>query len=593
MAPAPLLKGRYELGAKLSERGEVVRYRGVDRGEGPFHGRDLVIVRMVLPPVADPVPTPRIEDLPEEDMEEGDTILLPLPPVSADRSSTLILPAGPHWPSVEWERQVLGSVNHPALPRVIDSFVEEGYDYLVEEIPTGQPLWDAWDDPEATAEQRFTWLRHLAEALQALHERMALLEGLRPEIVVVSPDGLARLTDLSDLLPMPVPPHTPLRGTLYTAPELLNPPADTRADLYSFGALLYSLHLGRELTEIDFEGPGAPKSFLPRFPDAHPLFGRLISKTFVREPSRRFPTDEANREDATGFLELLRALNVCRRTLDNVRLEVAAWTTTGMVRSGNEDAFTLLHAVETRQDELAESALVLLADGMGGYEAGEVAAALALQALRQNLSRQPLFRALFGGLAFPPVSAQEQPADTVTFEVEACKQILKEALKDANKQVQAAAREGIGRRGMGCTAEVVYVTGQHVVVGHVGDSRTYHLHQGRLIQLTRDHTLVGRLVELGALTAEEAEVHPRRNELHQAIGGHADVDPGLSHGRLLPGDWVVVCSDGVSNHIGPELLTEMLQGEATSAEMAARRLVNLVNIEGATDNATVVVIRAT
>ncbi|HEV3256410.1 MAG TPA: serine/threonine protein phosphatase, partial [Gemmataceae bacterium] len=102
-----------------------------------------------------------------------------------------------------------------------------------------------------------------------------------------------------------------------------------------------------------------------------------------------------------------------------------------------------------------------------------------------------------------------------------------------------------------------------------------------------------RLVELGTLTPEEAETHPRRSELQQAIGGHLDVEPALYHGTLKPGDWVVVCSDGLSNHVTPEELKEMLQSEAGSAEVAARRLVNFVNLKGATDNATVVVIRVT
>ena len=146
---------------------------------------------------------------------------------------------------------------------------------------------------------------------------------------------------------------------------------------------------------------------------------------------------------------------------------------------------------------------------------------------------------------------------------------------------------------MGCTAEAVYVDNQNVIVGHVGDSRTYHLHQGRLIQLTRDQTLVNRLVELGQLTEEEAENHPRKNELQQAIGGQPDVVPGLYHGKLKRGDWVLVCSDGLTNHIPTADLEKMLTREAAgSAEEAARRLLNLVNLRGATDNATIVVVRA-
>jgi protein phosphatase len=132
-----------------------------------------------------------------------------------------------------------------------------------------------------------------------------------------------------------------------------------------------------------------------------------------------------------------------------------------------------------------------------------------------------------------------------------------------------------------------------VIVGHVGDSRTYHLHEGTLVQLTRDQTLVNRLVELGSLTEEEAETHPRRNELQQAIGGQPDVDPGVYHGKMVAGDWVVVCSDGLTNHVHSRDLSEMLRREAWSAETAARRLVNLTLIEGATDNVTVVAVRAT
>ena len=144
---------------------------------------------------------------------------------------------------------------------------------------------------------------------------------------------------------------------------------------------------------------------------------------------------------------------------------------------------------------------------------------------------------------------------------------------------------------MGCTAECVYVDSRNVIAGHVGDSRVYHLHRGRLVQLTRDQTLVNRLVELGQLTAAEAEDHPRKNELQQAIGGQPDVEPGLYHGFLKRGDWVLVCSDGLTNHIPAKDLTMMLSREAMSAEDAARRLMNLVNLRGATDNATIVVIR--
>ncbi|MFL5242083.1 MAG: protein kinase domain-containing protein [Gemmataceae bacterium] len=613
------LIGRYEITAKTSERCGVERFRGLDHLSGSETTSTVVLVRMALPNFQERVgenpretdkgllgekgvdsfheaaaPTGQAEPSANKDVLE-DEALSGFETPQSGIPITDSMPPAPGWPSVGWERNLLQVVGHTAFPKIVDSFVENGFEYLVEEIPAGHSLWDAWDDPEATAEQRFGWLKQIAEALHALHMGGAILEALRPDIVIVDQAGKARFTDLADLLPVPLPADAPLRATFYTAPELIHAghEVDARADLYSFGAMLYALHVGRELGDMDFERPGFPKPFIPRFPDIHPLFGRLVSKTFRREVRSRFPTEEAAKEDPTGFTELIKVLEICRQTFDNVRLEIAAWTTTGVVRSGNEDAFALMHAVESGQDNLQESALILLADGMGGYEAGEVAAALAIHSLRKHLLEQPPFQRLAGHEA--AVSESPQPADGLVaeFDIESCQRAILAALKNANKEVYNASRNGVGKRGMGCTAEVVYVNGTHVVVGHVGDSRTYHLHEGRLIQLTRDHTLVGRLVELGTLTPEEAENHPRKNELQQAIGGRSDVEPGVYHGRMKPGDWVVVCSDGLTNHVNNRMLKEMLQSEATSAEMAARRLVNLVNVEGATDNATVVVVRAT
>lgn len=593
---SPRLRGRYELGERLGERAGVERFRGLDHGaETPAV---IVVVRSPVPPAAEVLPA--AEPVPAIPIDIKDVTRAVFESPTEEITVTFDDPAaapaaGPAWPGAAWEMNVVKAADHPFLPGILDSFTEDGHEYLVLEVPAGRVLWDAWDDPEATFEQRFTWLKHVAEQLRALHGAGAMPESLRPEMVVVTGDGRGRLADLAELLPLPLPPDAPIRGSLYTAPEVaaFSPSADARANLYSFGATLYALHVGRELTEMDFDRPGQPKAFIPRFPDVHPAFGRLVMKTFCREPAGRFPSDEAAREDATGLTELIRTLEVCARTLDTVRLEIAAWTTTGMVRTGNEDAFALLHACESRQDDVGDCALVLLADGMGGYEAGEIAAALAIRALRENLSRQKPFAAVAGASAFPNEVPRPEGNAPAALDVEAAKKLVYQALKDANRQVFAASRTGVGRRGMGCTAEVVYVDGRNVVVGHVGDSRTYHLHEGRLIQLTRDQTLVNRLVELGTLTPEEAEHHPRRNELQQAVGGQPEVEPGVSHGVMKPGDWVVVCSDGLTNHVKDRELKQMLQSEATSAEMAARRLVNLVNIEGATDNATVVVVRAT
>jgi serine/threonine protein phosphatase PrpC len=500
--------------------------------------------------------------------------------------ATAVAIADDAWPSVAWEKGLLEKANHASLPQILDSFQENNTEYLVLEWPLGESLWDAWDDPNATAEMRYGWLQQLAAALQALHGAGAIVEGIRPDVVVVSQESQARIADLSDLLPCPLPPNAPIKATLYTAPELILSPttADARSDLYSFGAMLYSLeYLHHPLEEKDFERQFTPLQITERFPDVHPLFLRVINKTFCREPAARFPSDEMTKVDPSGMAELIKTLAVCGRAFDDVRLDIAAWTTTGMVRTGNEDALSVLHGVDTRQDSVSEYAMILLCDGMGGYEAGEVAAAMAIDEMRKYLLAQPIFAALSG--KEPP----KEPVDPKKYQ-----DILRDTLKHANKEVFTASRTpGKGKRGMGCTAECVYVDSRNVIAGHVGDSRVYHLHRGRLVQLTRDQTLVNRLVELGQLSPEEAEDHPRKNELQQAIGGQPDVNPGTYSGKLMRGDWVLVCSDGLTNHINNKELETMLSREAAnSAEEAARRLLNLVNLRGATDNATIVVVRA-
>lgn len=594
-APAALVQDRYELLERTSERGGVERFRGLDHSTTP--PTPVVIVRQPMPQAKPPAPLPAI--LPPRD--DDDEILPSFDdPRPASMPTTEVLTDQAVWPSIHWERLLLKALARPSLPAELAFLSDDEYQYLILEAPRGRLLWDAWDDPDGDARQRFGYLVEVADTLHRLHQGEAMLEGLRPDTLVIDEQDKVRFTDLADLLPLPFHAGIPVRGTLYSAPELMgNGPADARASLYSFGAMLYALHVGSELNDRrDFDGPGKPKPFIPRFADVHPAFGRLMMKTFRREVAARFPTDETRKEDPTGFVELIHTLEVLRRTYDNVRLEVGSWTSTGIVRSGNEDAFALFHAGESRQDDFGEAVVVLLCDGMGGYEAGEVAAALTIQTLRQALINQRPFSVAAGVSPFPtdPLKEMGKPEGHAgpAVDVDAVKKAIKAALRDANKAVfQASRAPGSKRRGMGCTAEVVYIDGRNVVVGHVGDSRTYHLHEGRLVQLTRDQTLVNRLVELGTLSAEEAETHPRRNELQQAIGGQPDVDPGLYHGTMSPGDWVVVCSDGLTNHVTARDLLQMLQSEATSAQMAARRLVNLTLIEGATDNVTVVAVRAT
>ena len=577
--PTGLVGGRYRLVLLVNERGGVARFRGLDEGVGG----DPIPVTVVREPAPPETPGPAQAAGTSDSELEFD-----LPESVADQATVQIPdPAEPTgWPCVGWEQGVLLRAAHLSLPRLIDSFAEGGYTYLVEEVPSGTSLWDAWDREDVTYRDRFGWLIQIAQALDRLHFAGAIVAELRPEMVAVSPTGVAILADLADLLPLPLPGDVPLRGGFSTAPELLLNPtgADARADLYAFGGLLYALLLGRELSDLDFTLTGVPKPYLERVPDASPFVARLLARTFVRDPADRFPTGDGALIDPTGFRDLVTALGACRRTLDRVKLDVAAWSTVGMVRSANEDAVSIYHTADSRLDDADEAALVLLADGMGGMAAGEVAAALALHSLRQTLLSCPPFAS---GLPVtpvpdpPPEPAAAEPAAPPENEgraapppviphfttdpespdraIEVHAERVAAGLREANRRVFDAARDHHGSRGMGCTAEVVLVDGGVAVVGHVGDSRVYRMRRGKLVQVTRDHTLVGRLMELGQITEAEAEIHPRRSELHQAIGGRPDVHPDIYSVTLEPGDWLLVCTDGLTNQVSIEAIQGVLQ----------------------------------
>jgi serine/threonine protein phosphatase PrpC len=569
---APLAVGcrlaeRYEILAHLPARPGVARYRVRDlAAPGEAAEAVLLVSRLAAPE--------RAQDALDE------------PPASG--GSTVVIredapPRSTPWPGMDWEANLLARANEHGLPRLIDAFQDNTQRCLVHELAAGTPLWDAWDDPAVPIDRKFAWLIDLARTLMAIHECRAIVEALRPDILRLGVDGKPRFVDLAEFLPLPLPDHVDLQASLYAAPELILQPlrANERSDLYGFGALFYALLLGRELAETDFEMHGVAKPFLERFPDAHPLLARLMLKTFVRDPSLRFPSEEAAAADRTGFLELIAVLENLGRQLGQVRLDVASWTSTGLERSGNEDACAVLHASCSRQEAVDDRALVLLTDGMGGCEAGEVASAMAIDHLRGELLKDEPFASL--------MHAAPQPGPAL--EPGAVLARMKAAVAAANLAIHdAAAAPGSPYRGMGCTAEVAFVEGHSLYVAHVGDSRTYLYSQGSLRLLTRDQTFIAHYLETGQLTEEEAQFHPRRHELRQALGGHATIEPELIHQPLLPGDVVLLCSDGLTGMVEEATIAQILQ-RGLSAEATARRLTNLANHRGGVDNTSVAVIR--
>lgn len=207
----------------------------------------------------------------------------------------------------------------------------------------------------------------------------------------------------------------------------------------------------------------------------------------------------------------------------------------------------------------AELGLWLVADGMGGHAAGEVASEIVVETVSQK------------------VAAGDD---------------LETAIRAAHKTIKRSARDGRGASGMGSTVVALRLQGAEFDVAWVGDSRAY-LWNGKLTQLSHDHSFVQRLVDLGALTASEARVHPNKNVITQSLGAVDldDVEVGRHQGVLLKGQKILLCSDGLSDELTDETIAAILNTPTTDQEMV-EQLVNAALDQGGRDNITVQLISA-
>jgi serine/threonine protein phosphatase PrpC len=230
-------------------------------------------------------------------------------------------------------------------------------------------------------------------------------------------------------------------------------------------------------------------------------------------------------------------------------VEEAARSDTGLQRSANEDAY------------LSRSPLYAVADGMGGAQAGEIAARIATETLEQ------------------------QPRDRGNAE-----ESLARMASEANRRIFELARSDSSRAGMGTTLTGALVSDKEVSIVHVGDSRAYLFRDGNLRQLTRDHSLVEELRRQGQLTTEEAEEHPQRSVITRALGPEPEVDLDLHTHQARSGDVFLLCSDGLTGMVREDRLQEILE-ESSSLQQAVDTLVEEANRNGGRDNITVVAFR--
>lgn len=234
-------------------------------------------------------------------------------------------------------------------------------------------------------------------------------------------------------------------------------------------------------------------------------------------------------------------------------MRVGSGSDVGRVRKANEDAYW--HG----------GRLFMVADGMGGHAAGEVASRVATETIRS--------------WRFPDATAPEE-ADRLA---------VKEALLAANRAVYDLALREPRFRGMGTTLTLALLAPSRATLGHVGDSRAYLIRDGRLLRLTEDHSLVAELVRSGSLSEEEASAHPLRNLLTRALGTAREVEVDVETIPLREGDGLLLCTDGLCGVLSEEELLRVVS-EASDPQTAVARLLDAANAAGGPDNITAILV---
>lgn len=241
-----------------------------------------------------------------------------------------------------------------------------------------------------------------------------------------------------------------------------------------------------------------------------------------------------------------------------MQIKVGARTDVGMVRTGNEDNFFA--------EADAVRGVFVVADGMGGHAAGEVASEMAVQIVSRTL--------------LPLRSVKEEHAAA----------LVAQSLKDANRAIYERMLAEVDKQGMGTTASVMVMSDHGYLIGQIGDSRIYLLRDGALVQITKDHSYVQEQVDAGLLTPEQARYHPYSNVITRCVGASDEVEADIYAGEIRVGDVFLLASDGLTGMVDDRRLQQLLLARSGPGRIVDA-LIAEANNRGGLDNITAIVIQ--
>lgn len=305
------------------------------------------------------------------------------------------------------------------------------------------------------------------------------------------------------------------------------------------------------------------------------LFEKLLGRTKpLKLPNNKKTTTAPlnKRDDGTGqdtaLEEELREL--ADVALDLPQLIVGCAQSDGQQRGHNEDALFTLTTNLTQEDDNLLLGLYIIADGMGGHKHGEIASGIAARSMGKHVMRQ-VFMSLITIEPSPP----EDPIQ----------EIMQESVHQAHRAILDKAPGG------GTTLTAALIAGGQITIAHVGDSRAYLITKdGEIKSLTRDHSLVMRMIEMGQISEEEAAMHPQRNVLYRALGQGEPFDPDVISIPLPESGFLLLCSDGLWGLVAENLIAKIITS-SKNPQQACQLLVDAANLAGGPDNITAIVVQ--
>jgi PPM family protein phosphatase len=458
--------------------------------------------------------------------------------------------------------ELLNSLGNTEYPKVYDYFTSGSTEYLILEPPDGKDLIAFLAENNINEDLTLDIILGLCERIKEIHHLGYLHLNIEPGNIYLS-NGQVRLFDFSRTIKQGTIMKNYLTNEGFSPPELMLPDGaaiDDRADIYSIGAVMLWMLSGEKLTLAGMSLSKIVSSV------SSPELARILLSCLAADVNSRYRTVSELRDRLQAY-----------RALSNwsFRYDSASLTDVGMARMNNEDACLSLELALSTELKTDSYGIYLVADGMGGHAAGEVASAKALETISSSI-----------------LDAVNSRGKGPSFS-----EVVKNAIEKANSEIYNMAQRNPHQSSMGTTVTLGLRVNNELYLGHVGDSRCYLARDGKITRLTHDHSVVGGLLEREMITPKQAKLHPDRGKIYRCLGSESEVaidtceTTGYGEKLMLAGDdKLVFCSDGLANNVSDEEILECVE-KGEDAHTVCRDLVRLVNVKGGDDNITVIAVR--